>query len=164
MFIIFLKDSLELDDDNNSKDASGPVSTMVDNVLVILKHKDVTSEPATAARFLIDSSKYIPLPSSISAGEADMKGSVGPVVSGKSTGFTFPVGPAPSMHSQPPQKPAMPSPLLDRSASQKEHTASPFSFGSKVELTFTLSSTLSTTGFSETAGLKIGVRSGSKTE
>nr|XP_029117619.1 nuclear pore complex protein NUP1 isoform X2 [Elaeis guineensis] len=152
------EDSLDLDDDNNNKDTSGPVSTIVDNVeLKILKHEDVTSEPVTAKRFLIASSKYTPFPSSISAGEADMKGSVGPVISEKSTGFTFPVAPAPSIHSQPPPKPAMPSPLVDRPASQKEQTAAPFSFGSKDEPTFTFSSTVSTTGFSETDGLKIGV-------
>nr|XP_019702719.1 nuclear pore complex protein NUP1 isoform X4 [Elaeis guineensis] len=152
------QDSLDLDDDNNNKDTSGPVSTIVDNVeLKILKHEDVTSEPVTAKRFLIASSKYTPFPSSISAGEADMKGSVGPVISEKSTGFTFPVAPAPSIHSQPPPKPAMPSPLVDRPASQKEQTAAPFSFGSKDEPTFTFSSTVSTTGFSETDGLKIGV-------
>ncbi|EHA8586794.1 nuclear pore complex protein NUP1 [Cocos nucifera] len=152
------EDSLDLDDDNNNKDTSGPVSTMVDKVEVkILKHDNVISEPATAKRFLIASSKYIPPPSSISAGEADMKGSVGPVISEKSTGFTFPVAPAPSVHSQPPPNPAMPSPLLDRPASQKEQTAAPFSFGFKDEPAYTFSSTASTTGFSETAGLKIGV-------
>ncbi|XP_008810621.2 nuclear pore complex protein NUP1-like [Phoenix dactylifera] len=152
------EDSLELDDDNNNKDTSGPVNTIDDNVEAkILKHEDVTSESATAKRFLIYSSKHIPSPSSISTGEADMKGSVKPVVSEKSTGFAFPVAPAPSTHSQPPPKPAMPSLLLHRSSYQKEQTDAPFSFGSKDESTITFSSIVSTTGFSETAGMKISV-------
>eukprot|EP00262_Sarcandra_glabra_P014748 TRINITY_DN4373_c0_g1_i1.p1 TRINITY_DN4373_c0_g1~~TRINITY_DN4373_c0_g1_i1.p1 ORF type:complete len:793 (+),score=168.39 TRINITY_DN4373_c0_g1_i1:328-2379(+) len=159
------EDSLELEDDSCDIVSFASAAEKVKPKPSVFDHMSANVEAVEKPLVLSSNSK--PAPSFISDKGDDMRASNGPIITGKDTGFTFPVTPASTTLSQPPPTPTVqPSTLFNKLAEQQDKTAAPvFGFSTKSvdqAPVFTFSST--TTSDNVSSGLKFGDSFNSKPE